>query len=283
MPMTIPRTIETHEPERVQHSLIKPHLLNLSGSGSTLNGIIIERDVEQPHSDIDSSSVKSSKHVIVVHSGNPAKLEWKIDGRHKTSLFSEGKAIINPAGLFVAPRWSDEVEILLLAINPALVNRVAEEMNCPGKVELIPRFQLRDELLRQLVCSLIAEFEQDLPPDRVYAESLTHTLIAHLVRKHSIAGIKPPSASFGLPPHKLALVTKYINEHLDEALSLEMIAKVADISPSYFVTLFKQSTGLAPHQYVMTQRIEKAKALLMQTRMPIAEMPIRPDSQTKAI
>jgi AraC family transcriptional regulator len=97
-------------------------------------------------------------------------------------------------------------------------------------------------------------------------------LIARLIRKHSVAGIKPPVARGGLPPRKLARVIEYINDHLGETLSLEMIAGVAEISPSYFLTLFKRSTGLAPHQYVVRQRIEQAKALLTQTRLPIAEI-----------
>lgn len=275
MSITIPKAIETPNSERARRSLIKPHLFNLSGSGSTLNGVIIERNLEQLNVDLDSAPVKAAKHLVVVHSANPARLEWKIDGRRKAELFSEGDAIVNPVGLFVAPRWSAEVELLLLAIDPALVHQVAEEMNRPGRVELIPRFQFRDELVRQLARSLIAEFEQDLTPDQVYVESLTHTLIAHLIRKYSVAGIKLPSASCGLPPRKLARVIEYINDHLGESLSLEVIAKVADISPSYFLTLFKQSTGLAPHQYVITQRIEQAKALLTQTRMPIAEIASR--------
>ncbi len=272
MLITIPKAIETPESERARRSLIKPHLFNLSGSGSTLNGVVIERNLERSNVDLDSAAVKAAKHLIVVHSANPARLEWKMDGRRKASLFAEGDAIINPVGLFVAPRWSAEVELLLLAIDPALVHQAAEEMNRTGRVELIPRFQFRDELVRQLARSLIGEFEQDLPPDRVYLESLTQTLIAHLIRKYSVAGIKPPSARYGLPPRKLARVVEYINDNLGEALSLEMIAKAVEISPSYFLTLFKQSTGMAPHQYVITRRIERAKVLLTQTRLPIAEI-----------
>jgi AraC family transcriptional regulator len=272
MSIPIPSGTERHTSERIQRSLIKPQLLNLSGSGSWLDGIIVERDLEEPHSDIESISPSSPKHVIVLHSRYPATLEWKLDGKRKEALFSEGDAIVNPAGLFVAPRWSGKVELLLLAINPALVNQVAEEMNRSGTVELMPRFQFRDELLRQLARSLIAEFEQDSPPDRVYAESLTHTLIAHLLRKHAVARISPEEAKHGLPQHRLARVIDYIDANLGEDLSLKSIADIAEISPSYFLTLFKRSTGLAPHQYVMSRRIEKAKALLLQTTMPIAEI-----------
>jgi AraC family transcriptional regulator len=275
MSIPIPSGTEGRLSEPAQRSLIKPHLLNLSGSGSRLDGIIIERDLEQPNSHIESTSPSAPKHVIVLHSGYPSTLEWRMNGKRKQALFSVGDAIINPAGLFVAPRWSGKVELVLLAINPSFVNQVAEEMNRSGKVELMPRVQFRDELLRQLASSLMAEFEQDQPPDRVYAESLTHTLIAHLLRKYSVAGVSAPQSKHGLPQHKLARVIDYIDAHLGEDLSLKSIADIAEISPSYFLTLFKRSTGLAPHRYVMSQRIEKAKTWLMQTKLPIAEIAVK--------
>ncbi len=41
-------------------------------------------------------------------------------------MFASGEAIISPMGLFIAPRWDTPVELLLIALSPALVNRVAE-------------------------------------------------------------------------------------------------------------------------------------------------------------
>ena len=203
-------------------------------------------------------------------------MEWKIDGSHKPSLFSPGDAIVNPARLFVAPRWSAEVEILLLGINPVFITRITEQMNRHNGLELlIPGFQFRDELLCLLVLSLIAEFVQEVPPNPVYTESLTYTLIAHLIRLYSVAGSKPLPANRGLSVYKLALLKHYINEHLSDVISLEALATVAQISPSYFMTLFKQSTGLSPHQYVMSQRVEKAKMLLTQTKLSIGEIAIQ--------
>lgn len=86
--------------------------------------------------------------------------------------------------------------------------------------------------------------------------------------------LKPPThdAPTGLPDQKLTLVTHYIQTHLDEPLALDTLANVINISASYFLTRFKQSTGLAPHQYVMSQRLEQAKRLLVQTQLPIAEI-----------
>jgi AraC family transcriptional regulator len=255
--------------------LIKPYLQRLSGSPSWLDGIIVERDLEPASSDAYSGSPKSPKHVIVFRSGEAAKLEWTMNGSRKQALFTEEAAIINPAGLFTCPRWDSEVELLLLAINPDLISRVAEQMGGRPEVELIPRFGFRDELLRQLAFALIGEFEKGGQPDRVYAESLGQAFLTHLLKKYSIAGLGSLRARGGLSRRVLGQVIDYMNGNLSEKLSLQMIAAVAGMSPSHFVALFKQSTGSAPHQYLMMQRIEKAKQLLTSTTLPVAEIAAR--------
>ena len=48
------------------------------------------------------------------------------------------------------------------------------------------------------------------------------------------------------------------------------MAAVAGLSPNHFSKLFKRSTGLPPHQYVIRERTEKAKALLTGTDLPVS-------------
>jgi AraC family transcriptional regulator len=63
-----------------------------------------------------------------------------------------------------------------------------------------------------------------------------------------------------------------MQDHLDQELSLMALAAVAQMSPYYFSRLFKQSTGLSPHQYLLWQRMEHAKHLLSDSRRTIAEV-----------
>jgi transcriptional regulator GlxA family with amidase domain len=63
-----------------------------------------------------------------------------------------------------------------------------------------------------------------------------------------------------------------IDGRLDERIRLEEIAHAAGMSPYYFARLFKRSIGLAPHQYVIRRRLERARQLLDTTRLPIAEV-----------
>src|SRR5262249_31553080 len=57
-------------------------------------------------------------------------------------------------------------------------------------------------------------------------------------------------------------VVEYIEEHLDASPTLEQMAALVHLSPSYFATLFRRATGLPPHQYVILRRVERAKELL---------------------
>jgi AraC family transcriptional regulator len=76
----------------------------------------------------------------------------------------------------------------------------------------------------------------------------------------------------GMPPSRLRRVTDYIHSHLDENLTLDKMAELAQMSRYHFGRLFKQSTGLSPHQYLLRQRIAKAKELLADEGLSINEI-----------
>lgn len=76
----------------------------------------------------------------------------------------------------------------------------------------------------------------------------------------------------GLPPNNLRRVKEYIQAHLEENISLRRMADLVPMSQYHFGRLFKQSTGLSPHQYVLRQRIAKAKELLADEHLSIGEI-----------
>jgi AraC family transcriptional regulator len=93
------------------------------------------------------------------------------------------------------------------------------------------------------------------------------------LRHFSSSGPADPNCGGVLAKHKLRAVLEYIHEHLDAELCLDQLAAVAHVSPYHFARLFKKSTGLPPHQYVIARRIERAKELLREReRLPLAEV-----------
>ena len=64
----------------------------------------------------------------------------------------------------------------------------------------------------------------------------------------------------------------YINEHLKEELTLDLLATRASLSPYYFTRLFKKQIGLTPHDYLIATRVNFAKFLLKTTNISIKEI-----------
>jgi AraC family transcriptional regulator len=98
--------------------------------------------------------------------------------------------------------------------------------------------------------------------------------LIHLLRYHCAFEPKIRDDREGLPPQKLKQAIAYINDRLDKDISLTDIASELDLSQYYFCRLFKKSIGLSPYQYLIQQRIEKAKQLLYQGKQSIAEIAV---------
>lgn len=68
------------------------------------------------------------------------------------------------------------------------------------------------------------------------------------------------------------IAKQYVQEHIDRQISLEEVAACAYVSPGYMGILFKQKTGCNFSDYIIQARMDKAKVLLRDTRMTIAEV-----------
>lgn len=120
---------------------------------------------------------------------------------------------------------------------------------------------LRNPLIREALVALVREVEQPGPLGRLAGESLARVILTELVRQH----VGRPGAlarAHCIASHRLRRITDFIDAHLTGDLSLLALAAHAGVSRVHFVRQFKRLTGLAPHQYVLRRRVERAAALL---------------------
>jgi AraC family transcriptional regulator len=75
-----------------------------------------------------------------------------------------------------------------------------------------------------------------------------------------------------LPAYRLRRVAQYIHDNLQRELRLADLSAVVHMSPYHFARLFKRSTGVPPHQFLLRHRIDEARGLLAAQRVPIAEI-----------
>lgn len=256
-------------------SLIKPQLRSLSGSGRRMQGVIVERDLEDATDFIGAKASPGTKHVLVLPARTAGRLAWTSSGRRREALYSPHDLILNPAGLTTSPQWKARMELILLAIEPRHLASTAEAAGARPTFELPEKFRFEDALLEQLVRTLVKQFESDLPPDLLYSESLTQTLLLHLIRKYSVSPIAPERRCHAISEPRVGRAVEFIHASLSRTLSLAQIAFEADLNMSQFSNVFKNVMGISPHQYVLRLRVEKALALLRETTLPISEIALQ--------
>lgn len=205
------------------------------------------------------------QHVLeIADSDSWAKHERRLGGQFKAYRFGNGEIGFCPANTSHWTVWDREFHFTLILFEPQMLERVAHEFVNGDRLELIPKFQFVDPIIQQIASALKADIQAGCPAGRLYGESFGAALVVHLLTTCSVFKQKIPAYPDGLPKYKLQQVTDYIQAHLDQDIKLADLANTVGMSQYYFCRLFKQSMSMAPHRYVIQQRVERAKQLLQQ-------------------
>jgi AraC family transcriptional regulator len=143
------------------------------------------------------------------------------------------------------------------------------------RVTIAPSLPIDDPLLRHIALVLQAAIEGESVAGQPPAQSLADALVTPFLSRYGVTQQSPGEVTGGLSPYKLRRTIAYIKDHLEQDLSLATLAAVGEMSPAHFSRLFKQATGLPPHQYVLRCRMERAKQLLAETDLPLIEIALQ--------
>lgn len=188
-----------------------------------------------------------------------------------------GNLCITPAGQPISAAWEKPLDNLGILLDPNLVAKTAVENRFPANFKFVEIYKSKDALIQQIGLTLLDESASETPAGRLYADSLIQTLILHLLKNYSTFGtaVSIENHNGGLSGFRLRRVKEFIDAHLEEDLSLAEIASVAELSQFHFARAFRRSVGLTPQQYLMQQRIERAKQLLTKADLPLVEVSLR--------
>ena len=213
--------------------------------------------------------VVTSTHTLIVCLGD-FKASFQTGNQWHYQEYTKGDVAIVAAGeLFPRVRIDREVPLLdLFLAADALATGVGATIS--SQTQLRSQLHLRDPLIEQMALALKTELATAGEDSKLYADSIATALSAHLLRRYSVKKSLVKEYKGGLTPSQLKTVVAYIQAHLDRELNLSILANLIHISPHYFATLFKQSTGRSPCKYITQRRLEKAKTLLRQQNLPIA-------------
>ncbi|MGD1096566.1 MAG: AraC family transcriptional regulator [Bryobacteraceae bacterium] len=200
--------------------------------------------------------------VFLPHVNEPIRCEVEAEGKLFRYQLNNNTVSIVPPGLKVKSRRFGVYELTAIFLDPLAMAEIARAATGLDFPEVIHQVGIRDPLIRSIGTMLDAELTAEHPCPQIYADSLAAALASHIFVKYT----KPVSDSIrrlSLNRSQLRRVIEFINENLDKDLPLSDLAVVANMSKYHFAKSFRRAIGIAPHQYLVRVRIEKARKLLL--------------------
>jgi AraC-like DNA-binding protein len=197
-------------------------------------------------------------------------LTFAVDSTLLTGIVDEEPSRVT--GELVWAPCEDQSASFTPSVHPILLVHSFHE-TCPAeRIEIVPHLKEHDPLLQHIALVLQAKIAGKGINERFYVESLVDALAVHFLGRFGSTCHFLHKGRNGLSLYKLRRTITYIKAHLAQELSLVTLATVEKTSPAHFARLFKSATGMAPHQYVITCRIEEAKRLLAKTEEALIDI-----------
>jgi len=232
-----------------------------TSAGKGWDGFLVE---EHAPTDSTANNVALVESAIYLPINGRIQLEWQSGRQSVCKELTPGQVSILPANHPYSVRLRAASGSLVVSLSERLLTLAAAELGEFGTIQPVWVHGVEDGLIRELVMTLREELRgsPDDANDR-YARSLASTLAAHIVRRYSTDRLSLPCRRGGLALPALRRVIQFVQDNLEEDLTLERLASQAGMSTCHFARMFKNSTGMPPHRYVLNCRIGRAKQLLL--------------------
>jgi AraC-like DNA-binding protein len=132
-----------------------------------------------------------------------------------------------------------------------------------------------DSRLKSLALCLLPALERPELASELYVDHLVFAAHAYIARTYGGIKIAPSIVRGGLAPWQLHRATEMLKANLDGQIALSQVAGECKLSVSHFVRAFKQTVGEPPYRWLLQQRIDAAKELLLHSGLPMVEIALK--------
>jgi AraC family transcriptional regulator len=110
-------------------------------------------------------------------------------------------------------------------------------------------------------------------PDAGYMAALGKAMLARALQV--IDRGPPPRGRVAISPFRLRRVTDHVEARLDSKITVQELARLAELSTAHFARAFRQATGEAPHHFILTRRVARVRELLRDPTLDLTTVAVR--------
>jgi AraC family transcriptional regulator len=220
----------------------------------------------------DGPKHTSDKHFLTMCSKYPSRFEAGRGANGKVYTKRPGSLSLVPAGWCPEMRSETEFDLVVCAVDSALVSAMDSELERRPDGELRLQANFQDPAAQQLMTLLVAIANEGYTTEKLYAEHLAQALALRTLYLGRDA--KPQTnnrRTSALPGHVLRRIVERMRD-FDCDLSLQALANESGYSRVHFVRMFKAATGSSPHNYLLNLKMERARELLKNPSMSLIDI-----------
>jgi len=131
---------------------------------------------------------------------------------------------------------------------------------------------LDDSIIRHLAESLMPAFGGPDTASQLFIDHVSLALLAHLSSHYAERPASLLTVRGRLAPWQERRAKEILLAHIDGRIGLDELARACNLSRAHFARSFKATTGASPMRWLLAQRIERAKDLLLNSGLPIEEI-----------
>ncbi|WP_185969864.1 helix-turn-helix domain-containing protein [Rhizobium straminoryzae] len=163
-------------------------------------------------------------------------------------------------------------DFMLFELSALFLRQVAEETRMRPVEGLSERAAEDDPVLSNLVRALAPSLERPGEAHGLFIDQLSLAIATHLLHRYG-GGQEAPATVSALLPYRLEMRAKdFIDANLDRDVSIGEVAESCSMSRGYFIRAFRETTGTTPYRWLLGRRVERARQLVEETDLPLAEI-----------
>ena len=166
-------------------------------------------------------------------------------------------------------------DALVLYVTQADLDEVAYAHRAPRLEQLVWPLGTFDPVVYHLGKSFLASLEQPHDASKIFLDHILHALNSHIVCSYSGVTISAPKFRGGLSSLQMRRATELLEAHLDGDIALQQVAEACELSVSHFARAFKQTFRTPPYRWLIERRVDRARDLMTNSRLPLADIAAR--------
>ncbi|XUY28710.1 AraC family transcriptional regulator [Agrobacterium sp. rho-8.1] len=169
---------------------------------------------------------------------------------------------------------STPFDFMLFQISPSSLAKIADDADVSGVNLLTTETASKDIVLANLARALLPALQRPEEANALFVDQMTTAIGSYLVQRYGGKTVRTVKKTPALSRAHEIMAKTILRDSLEGEVSIAEVAEACNLSRGYFIRAFREATGMTPYQWLLNQRIDRARDLIRASNISLAEIAV---------